>query len=193
MPNLTTLANVKEYVGIASADTNDDTFLTALIDAVEQVFINEVGWDILSGSSVLYRDDLSGTRFTFPYGPVTASTLARLTSLADDTWENVTAGTYRVRTEGRISWIEFPSGFQEGTSYRFTNTVGYASNAIPKDIIHCLNTAAAIEYAKSPKGGTGREWDHAKRSKNDKGIVETEEWMKDLPIWAKTVRTYTAR
>ena len=197
MPTLSTLTALKEYADVASSDTSHDAYLTTILEAVEARFINAVGWAIVSGERTIYRDDLTGVQFVFPYGPVTALTMARLSDFAGDTFDDVTSGTYRLRNEDRYSWVEYPSGFADGTTYRLTHTVGYASNAIPDDIAHCINITAATEYARSPKAGLGRDWDLKKRGKDDKGVAIQDEWMSidDLRklVWEPTVSTYRAR
>lgn len=193
MPALSSLADLKIYAKVGAGDTTDDDFLTSLLDATEQRFKNDVGWDIVSASRTIYASDINGVRYMFPYGPVTAVTVASLTDFENDTWTDLTASTYKLRTEGRLSWVDYPSGFSSGTDYRFTHTVGYASNAVPDDIQHCIKVFAAIEYLRSGRADPDRDWDMVKGSTNDKGMVATSEWNPPNDLWTKTVEAYKAR
>lgn len=188
MPVLTSVATLKEYLNISGTD--HDTLLGTLLDATETRFRTAVGWAILTSEQVAYRRGIEGRFYTFPVGPITALTMATLTDFDDDVWTDVPVGRYRLRTEGRIARIDYPDGFVREQQYRFTYTLGYASDAIPEDIQHCITVFAALEYMKTEKGGGGRTWDVVSKGRSDKGISVSDTYRDPVEFWNETVNSY---
>lgn len=190
MPALVTRTAVKEYIGNSASSTHDD-FIDDVIDRVESAFTTAIGWNILTGAEVIYPCGLSGTKFTFEYGPVTAATVATLTDFSADTWTNLTAGTYQLRSNGRHSWIDYPTGFSPSIDYRISYTVGYESDSIPGDIQHCLAVFSALAYQKSGTDlNTDRGFDVVALSKGDKGISGSDQYRDPVELWNTTVAHY---
>ena len=172
MPALVTRTAVKEYIGNSASSTHDD-FIDDVIDRVESAFTTAIGWNILTGAEV------------------TAATVATLTDFSADTWTNLTAGTYQLRSNGRHSWIDYPTGFSPSIDYRISYTVGYESDSIPGDIQHCLAVFSALAYQKSGTDlNTDRGFDVVALSKGDKGISGSDQYRDPVELWNTTVAHY---
>lgn len=190
MPNLTTLATLKDYVDVRADDAGHDAQLTSLLESVEAQFVRDVGWAILSGDREDFLCGHSGRTYTFGVGPVTTATLARVLDPSGDTWEDLPATSYNLRRKGRMSWIDYRYAFASDSDYRITYTAGYALASIPKDITHCIYVFAAIAYLKAESSGEGRTWDMITKGQSANGASSTIAYKDPAFLWMSTVEAY---
>lgn len=191
MPTLCTLETVKRFAGISTVDTTMDGLLIGLLNAVEQRFITECGWEIVSSTRTEFFNGSGKTERTFDVRPVTAITsLSTQLNFAADTWDAIETTEYRLReSEGRY-YLRYPSGFNEGTEYRIVYTAGYSDAAIPSDIQDLIATWSVIEYFQLPSSGEGLLPHQVSKGKGDKGISVSESFVKPQEAWDRVVSRY---
>lgn len=148
---LTTLKNLKEYLGITSND--EDGLLTHLIQYVSGLMRVYVGWDItkaviendvrdsyssitrLQGFPILTGDelDVDDEEFLYEYNAGT---------LATPNWQTMLASNYFLnKEEGVVETLTKLDGFKD---IRFTYTCGY--DEVPKEVEAAALKAAARMY-----------------------------------------------
>jgi hypothetical protein len=95
MPDLATLASVKTYLGIATLDTSQDALLSALITAVSQEFLNEIGRP-LDFAAAAYTERFcvwSTCKIFLKHYPVNSITSVTLDGVAVPVWDPNNPGT----------------------------------------------------------------------------------------------------
>ena len=178
--DLTTLANVKQYLGVTA--TTDDALLTRLISAASswiQVFTNR-SFAVASFTDVL---DGNGTeRAMLQNYPI--ATLTSVTAREDN---GVAIDPLSLVFDARTVTIVQPQNFTPGMTYRtrfplgksnltVVYTAGYATT--PMDIEECCIEMVALRYREKDRVGTS--------SVNVKGESVTFSVM-DVPAQVKTI------
>lgn len=139
---LTTLAKVKQYLGIATDDTSDDDLLTRLINAASMAIEVYCSRTFLSAAYTETRDGTGTRKMTMRNFPVTAvasvfvdgqAVPARLSPLSN----GYTFDDLKVALTGYV----FTSGMGNVT---VTYTAGFAS--VPYDIEQACIEAVSLRY-----------------------------------------------
>lgn len=192
MPSLTTLAATKALLQIGTDDTKFDVLLTQKIDGIERAFTEACGWGIATASYTTYLDCFEGRRYTFDRRPVTAITsLSTPDSFSGDTWTAVSTSDYKLRSTDRgVYFIEKPGGFSPDLTYKLVYVAGYASNAIPADIVAELAVHTAIEFTKAPASGQKRALDMISRGRSEQGISVSDTFADPTGAWKRLVSRY---
>ena len=142
---LTTVADVKETLDIASNDTTKDNLITRKINQATEMIENYTGrrfkltryadeeYDATGTDQLILRQRPIDTAYTFQIG-------ARNTSLNDNDWDTVDADLSFIDSKAGVADLNFISvgGWNR---YRVTYRAGYST--IPSDISEACVTLAA--------------------------------------------------
>lgn len=139
---LTTLADVKETLGISSAVTTKDNLIIRKINQASQLIENYCQRSFKSAPYIEYYDGSGTQELMLRQRPVTVLTSveARNTSLNDNDFSSVPTDQYFLDTNAGIinalSWF-----WGRYSRWRVTYTAGYAT--IPSDLAEAAATLAA--------------------------------------------------
>lgn len=134
MANLTTLAAVKSYAGIKSADS--DAELTRLIGAASEWVETYLSRPVLSESVSQWRNGHNGAVLVVPFTPITAVSAVVVDGLTIPA-SAVSFTPIAIKLDG----YRFTAGVQ---NVRVDYTAGYA--AVPADIEQAVIEACTLAY-----------------------------------------------
>jgi hypothetical protein len=151
---LTTVADVKESLGIASSDHTKDNLITRKINQVTDLIQTYCGRNFKLQEYTEYVDGSNTDQFVLKQRPVvvdashTFTLEQRGSSLNDDDFDSIAADLYFVdNTAGVVDLDYIASGRWD--RYRFTYWGGYAT--IPNDLAEAANMLACY-FVTNPAG-----------------------------------------
>lgn len=165
---LTNLADVKESLGIASADTTKDNLITRKINQATRAIENYCGRRFLE--TTYTNEHYNATQIDqiiLQQRPVTATTTFSLqirdTLLNMDDWDTVDTNTYHVDNNPGLVDLLF-TAVGKWMSYRVTYSAGYAT--IPEDLAEAC-VSLACYYVQNADG-------------SDVGVLQKKEGQREL-------------
>ncbi len=151
--DLTSKANVKEYLGISGTD--DDDFIDNLIDRASEAIESHCRREFNSEERTEYHDGRGSSRLVLKHRPVTA-----VASIYDDLNRDFGSGTlisssdYLVREDEGIVEFVSSSSFKDGRlNVKVTYTGGYST--IPTDLGQACIMLVALLYHRGKQGADG--------------------------------------
>lgn len=160
MTSLTSLSNVKDWLGIPSDKTSDDALLTLMIGRASSTILNELGRpNILSQSYTEVRDGLGMTRMVLRNWPLrsVSSVTVDGTAIAAQTSVPLGAGymfqAWNGLVPGRAAWIDLVGyAFTVGRSnVQIVYTAGY--DTVPEAIESACIELIALRYKERQRIG----------------------------------------
>lgn len=149
MSNLTTLAKVKTWLGIASANTTDDALLTEMVSAYSEYIQTWLGRSILAASYTESRDGSGQTLMPFANYPVTAVSSVSVNGVTIPVAASVTGPGYRFTSTMLIlNGYTFAPGYG---NVQITYTAGYA--AVPPELDRATCELVAMRYREKDRIG----------------------------------------
>ncbi len=150
---LTTLADVKESLGVASSDSSYDNLIIRKINQVTRQIEAYCDRHFLETT---YTNEIYNSNQTdqlvLKQRPVTATTPFALgvrdTGLNEDDWETIDSNLYYVDTTSGVVSLLFRTAGRWGR-WRFTYSAGYAT--IPEDLAEAASALASY-YVLNPSG-----------------------------------------
>ena len=147
MAALTTLANVKTWLGITSSD--DDALLTSLIGSASAFIEEWCGCSFSVVSESIKRDGHGGHRAVLPNYPVVAVASVSVDGVAITAAASFTAAGYRVDDMSVIlNCYRFNRGL---ANVQITYSHGYAS--VPADVAQACIEMVALRYRERDRIG----------------------------------------
>lgn len=189
---LTTLADVRESLGIDAGDTSSDNIIKRKINQATEII---EGYTQRRFASTVYTDEyydgsLRDQLLLRQYPVITFTSLsARDTSQNDNDFNTVDANQYFVDSNSGI--IEAVSGFYGGFDrWKVTYTAGYAT--IPSDLAEAAATLAAYFVSNDPASSANvkRKREGSREIEYTNNASTTEELFDQLGIKA-TLDRYT--
>ena len=157
MPDLTTLAAVKEWQGaLAQANTRGDELLQALITSTSADFLRAIGrLDLLENQYVENRVGDGSSRMVLRHWPVLAITSLAISGSAVAAQTGTAPGWYldmQLDPERRYVLYLLGQSFTDAAAVQLTYVAGYAQ--VPQDIAQAVTEWVVYRYTR--KAATGQ-------------------------------------
>lgn len=152
MAYLTTAIAKSDWLRIES-DNSLDALIGRFITAAEKEITNVIDQPVESETVTLTFTGSGSYQHNLYYHTPVTVTILRFRDTPADSWTTVNASEYTVRNTpyGKALW--YNNGFIEGREYEATATVGWASNAVPADIVQCGYELVKELYYETPYAG----------------------------------------
>lgn len=183
--------DIKAIAGI-DIDPDDHTLDDTLTEIIESVqaeierFINQP----IEQAAVVYQFTGNGTyTHTLPYSLCSAVATAQTRSTPIDAWESVT-GTVVVARSTPPASIYHEDGWNEGTDYRATVTVGWST--IPPMVLNVAREMCLIRYQELGSGDakSGRALGVTSKATTVGGHAATTAYADMTERWEKMLHPY---
>lgn len=140
-----------DWLKIASGVTTTDALIDRMIDAVETEIKGICNQPIDQETVTLYKNGNGKVTVLLPFVtvPVTLTTIETRQD-PSESWTAVTGG-YAYEDGG--GWKLYLANGFTGVHYKFTLSVGYATNDMPKDIQTCAYEMVKELYYETPYAG----------------------------------------
>ncbi len=147
--DLTTLATVKQWVGIPTGTTTDDALIQDLITACSVFILSWMTRDIKSQSYTEYYDGVGGNRLFLANYPITAVASLSVDGLAIPAASSVLGPGYRF-TNNIVSLNGYKFGPGDA-NILITYTAGFAS--VPADLARAATEMVGYKYKEKDRIG----------------------------------------
>lgn len=187
---ITTLADAKTYMKIGS-DTTDDSFITSLIVASQDEIEAYCGQKFEQSARTYIFNGTGSSEWLIGTLPIAVSPAAALSyrETPFTSWVTVSTTLFTILRQYGVNYLYYDGTLTVGTqNYKLAVTVGYASNALPADIVLCCKEMVFARYRESANGAAMLAKTSVSRTTD--GYTSTESYEDLRPKWKRRLSAY---